>query len=131
MLEHILEVSIDLSGNYRSFVNKYLPNADIVADRFHIMKLVNDELNRTRNQLKREANAAPDTPENKVVRQALKQSKYALLKPEDNLTEVQQNKLNEIRDASPKLAEMHGLKEQFRTIFETASKCRAIACKSA
>ena len=38
VLRQIVEVSIDLSGNYKGLVNKVLPNADIVADRFHVMK---------------------------------------------------------------------------------------------
>jgi len=49
VLEQIVEVSIDLSGNYRGLVEKMLPNADIVADRFHVTKLLNQELNIARN----------------------------------------------------------------------------------
>lgn len=41
VLEQIVEVSIDLSGNYKGLVHKLLPNAQIVVDRFHVMKLVN------------------------------------------------------------------------------------------
>ena len=53
VLSQIKEVSIDLSGNYRGLVRKVLPNADIMADRFHVMKLVNEELNRARNAEKK------------------------------------------------------------------------------
>ena len=42
------EVSIDLSG-YKGIVHTILFNADIVADRFHVMKLVNQELKAARN----------------------------------------------------------------------------------
>ena len=52
----IKEVSIDLAGNYRGLVKRVLPNADIVADRFHVMKLVNQELNRARNAQKKVIN---------------------------------------------------------------------------
>jgi transposase len=45
VFERIVEVSIDLSGNYKSLVEKVLPNAVAVADRFHVMQLVNKELN--------------------------------------------------------------------------------------
>ena len=45
VLSKIEEVSIDLSGNYRGLVRRMMPNADIVADRFHVMKIVNQELN--------------------------------------------------------------------------------------
>ncbi len=49
VLHQIIEVSIDLSGNYKGLVNKMIPNADIVADRFHVTKIVNQELNAARN----------------------------------------------------------------------------------
>lgn len=31
---------MDLSSNYRSIVKKYFPNAMIVSDRFHVVKLI-------------------------------------------------------------------------------------------
>ena len=45
VLSQIQEVSIDLSGNYRGLIAKVLPEANIIADRFHVMKIVGDELN--------------------------------------------------------------------------------------
>ncbi len=35
-------VCIDLSRTYRSIVKKYFPNATIVADRFHVIRLINN-----------------------------------------------------------------------------------------
>ena len=35
-------VVMDLSSTYRSIVEKYFPNAMIVADRFHVIRLLND-----------------------------------------------------------------------------------------
>ena len=52
ILSQVIEVSIDRSGNYRSLVQKYLSNAAIVANRFHVMKLVNEALTRARNHEK-------------------------------------------------------------------------------
>ena len=34
-------VCIDLASTYRAIVHKYLPNAQIVADRFHVIRLIN------------------------------------------------------------------------------------------
>jgi len=48
----------------------------------------------------------------------LRNSKYAILKPEERLTEPQKIKLEEVKQAFPGLAEMHRQKEEFRTIFE-------------
>jgi transposase len=50
VLEQIVEVSMDMSGNYKGLVQTLLPNADITVDRFHVMKLVNEELDEARRQ---------------------------------------------------------------------------------
>ena len=120
VLEQIVEVSIDLSGNYKGIVNKMLPNAEIVADRFHVMKLVNQELNAARIAVSKANEEQQDEGEKVRVIAALKQSKYALLKPEDNLTQKQKIKLKEVEAVSPLLASMHHQKERFRAIFEAA-----------
>jgi transposase len=118
ILDQIIEVSIDLSGNYKSLVQKVLPNAEIVADRFHVMKIVNEELNATQNQIKKANESNPKPVDQARVIEALKQSKYALLKPEETLTERQKAKLDEIKNTIPDLAKMHHYKESFRSIFE-------------
>lgn len=118
VLSQIKEVSIDLSGNYRGLVRKVLPDADIVADRFHVMKLVNEELNRVRNAEKKAINELENEAKKEELQAVLKDSKYAVLKPEERLTEPQKIKLEEVKQAFPKLAEMHRQKEAFRTIFE-------------
>jgi len=105
---------------YRGLIKKVLPNADIVADRFHIMKQVNEELNRARNAEKRAIDALEDDSKKQERQAVLKQSKYALLKPEERLTEQQRLKLAAVKETLTKLAEMHRQKELFRTIFEDA-----------
>ena len=118
VLAKIEEVSIDLSGNYRGLVHRLMPNAEIVADRFHVMKLVNQELNRARNAFVRKPTDLPEgiTPE--TAKAAMKNSKYALLKPEENLTDNQRDKLAEVKAVSPQLAAMHQHKEAFRALFD-------------
>ncbi len=121
VLQQIVEVSIDLSGNYKGLVGKILPHADIVADRFHVMELVNQEFNTARHQFIKINEENQDQAEKKLVQAALKQSKYALLKPEDNLTNNQKDKLEQVKAVSPLMAKMHEQKEAFRAIFETTS----------
>ena len=124
VLQQIVEVSIDLSGNYKGLVHKILPNAEIIADRFHVMKLVNQELNVVRNSLIKANEENQDAFEKARVEAALKQSKYALLKPEEKLTQKQLLKLEQVKEAAPLLADMHERKEAFRDIFETAEDWR-------
>jgi transposase len=100
VLDQILEVSIDLSGNYKGLVHKMIPNADIIADRFHVMKLVNQELNTARNSVIKANEENKNEAEKTRVLAALKQSKYALLKPEARLTDKQKVKLEEVKNLS-------------------------------
>jgi transposase len=82
------------------------------------MQLVNEELNRARNAEKRVINEVTDEAKKSELQAVIKNSKYALLKPEERLTEKQKVKLEEVKQAFSKLAEMHRKKESFRTIFE-------------
>jgi transposase len=118
VLSQIKEVSIDLTGNYRSLVKKRMPNAEIVADRFHVSKIINDELNDAIIAEKKGLKDIKDEKDKKRLEDILKGSKYAILKPEDNLTEKQKNKLEEVKESFPRLAEMHQQREEFREIFD-------------
>ena len=70
-----------------------MPDANIIADRFHVMKLVGDKLNTALNQAKKANASIQDAAEKARMKEAFKQSKYALLKLEENLTEKQKLKL--------------------------------------
>ncbi len=105
-------------GNYYKVANKLMPNAEVVADRFHVMKQVNDELDAQRKKLKRETNNQNSSEEKQEILTGLNKSKYALLKNELDLSEEQKIKLNQVNKVSPFLGKMHRLKEEFRTIFE-------------
>lgn len=41
--EKVQVVCIDLSGTYRALIRKHFPNALIVADRFHVIRLINHQ----------------------------------------------------------------------------------------
>lgn len=124
VLNQIVEVSIDLCGNYKSLVHQLLPNAAIVADRFHVMKIVNEDLDTSRKALGLANQENPNAAKKSQIEAALKQSKYVLLKPEENLSQKQKAKLEEIREVLPSLAQMHLMKESFRAIFEQADNWR-------
>lgn len=120
VLEQIIEVSMDLSGNYKGLINKLIPKAEVVADRFHVTKIVHEELKTARNDLQKANKENKNVNEKKKIEEALKQSKYALLKNEKDLTEKQKIKLEEIREVVPLLGKMHQQKEEFRRVFEDA-----------
>lgn len=78
----------------------------------------NQDLDTARKTLRLANEENLDEVEKSRIEQALKQSKYALLKPEENLTQKPKAKLEEIREVVPTLAQMHQQKSEFRRIFE-------------
>jgi transposase len=96
-----------------------MPNANVTADRFHVMKQVNDELDTMRKTEKKTALSLDDKSEKERILEALNKSKYSLIKNEDSLNEKQKSKLKSVQEVLPNLAKMHALKEEFRDIFET------------
>lgn len=120
VLEQITEVSMDMSGNYKGLVTELLPNAVITIDRFHVMKLVNQELDTARRNTKKAAELLSNVAEKARLKAILHQTKYVLLKSEADLTQEGQLKLESLRKVSPLLTRMHSLKEDFRDIFETS-----------
>lgn len=48
--ENVSNVIIDLSRPYHSFVREFFPNAKIIADRFHVVRLFNNILNKYRKE---------------------------------------------------------------------------------
>lgn len=128
VLEQIEEVSIDLWKGYKNIVLELMPNAQVVADRFHVMSQINQELDRAIKLEKYQANKDYKSAKNPGIKkklelriEALKNSKYPLLKNEQNLNERQKEKLESVRKISPRLREMHQLKEKFRKIFNQSN----------
>ncbi|BAG00651.1 ISL3-like element ISMae36 family transposase [Microcystis aeruginosa] len=124
VLEQIEEVSIDLWLPYKNLVKELMPSAEVVADRFHVMKQINQELDEQRRAEKRAVEAQKNKKqkaEKEAKLEVLKRSKYSLLKNEEDLTEPQKIKLEAIKEKFPNLKKMQELKEELRTIYETSN----------
>jgi transposase len=128
VLEQIEEVSIDLWKGYRNLVRDLMPNAQVVADRFHVMAQINKELDAQRKREKRQvedlikkAESSEEKADQEKVLEGLKKSKYVLLKNESDLNEEQKAKLLQVKDVSSTLKSMQGLKEEIRIIFEQSN----------
>jgi transposase len=115
----IEEVAMDLWEPYAQATEKDLPNARIVADRFHVMKNLNDQVSRTRCDLQR--GLPPET------RKILKGCRWLLVRNEINLAQEEKDKLTTMFAVAPELRLLHRLKEDFRAVFETQVH-RASAC---
>ena len=103
-------VSMDMWRPYRAFVKKQLPQAQIVGDRFHVMKNLNEQLTKARRQIQRQADEA--------TAEALKGSRWLLVRNRDTLTEEQEQQLLTAIRADVDLRQAYLLKEEFRFIFE-------------
>lgn len=101
-------VSMDMWNPYRHAVRRKLPQAEIVADRFHVVKQLNHQLNLLRRKLQREADEA--------LAQILKGCRWILLKNRCHLKPEEEEKLMSIFEHCPELREIYLLKEEFRTI---------------
>jgi transposase len=84
-----------LCKGYKNIVEKLMPNAQVVADRFHVMSQINQELDQAikseKYQAKKDYKAAKTQKKNKLeLRIAILQnSKYPLLKNKKKLNERQ------------------------------------------
>ena len=101
--EQIEEVSVDMWGGFPKIIKKVFPNAQIIIDRFHVMKVINQDLNKLRR-------AAGITD---------RHSKYLLLSNRINLNPEQLEKLELTLKKSECLRIAYEMKEEFRRIYET------------
>jgi transposase len=97
------EVSVDMWGGFPKVIKKVFPNAGVIIERFHVMKVVNKDLNKLRI-------AAGITD---------KQSKYLLLNNRVNLNSEQIDKLELTLAKSGCLRIAYEIKQKFIQIYET------------
>jgi transposase len=107
----IVEVSMDMWSPYRSAVERHLPQAEIVADRFHVAQNLNRAVTKARRDIQRAAPAE--------VKERLKGARWVLVKNQADLSDKEQDKLAVLYDTSDDLKQLHQLKEAFRDIFES------------
>jgi transposase len=88
VLSQIKEVSIDMTGHYKSLVKRLCPNTDITVDRFHVTEMLYEEFNQARIAKKKAAEALQVKEKTKFF-ESLKGSKYILLKAAIKLSDPQ------------------------------------------
>jgi transposase len=105
-------VAADLSPAYSSAIRKNLPQATLVFDRFHLVKLLNEHLTELRRELHREAT---DTLQKSV----LKGIRWLLLKRSENLDDkrTERQRLDEALQLNESLAIAYYLKEDLSQVW--------------
>ena len=103
-------VSSDLSEAFISAVKEHLPDAVQVYDHFHIIKLMNDKLDKVRRDTYNQ-----ETDENK--RRLIKGQRWLLLANGDNLSASAESRLYKALDINRPLATAYYLKESLRRVW--------------
>ena len=115
----IKAVATDMSGGYIAAVQKHLPKAALVFDRFHVVKLMNEKLTALRREMYHELT-------DKQHRQVIKGTRWLLLKNPENLKQNEKvderAKLKEALKLNESLATAYYLKEDLRQFWEQGSK---------
>lgn len=105
----IVAVGIDRHGAYRNAVEKHLPNADVVFDKFHLVANYNEVIDKVRRRSYREANESE--------RQFIKGQRYNLLRNPENLTHSGRKELNLLLEANLDLNTLYLLKDAFKQVW--------------
>jgi transposase len=114
----LTHVTMDMGAAYRAAVEAKAPQAQKVFDRFHVQKLASEAVDTVRRQ---EVNLRSGTSE----AQALKKSRWALLKNPWNLTQRQGQKLSEVARTNQRLYRAYLLKESLAHGLDYRQKWRA------
>lgn len=113
----ITVVAMDMWRPYRDVAEQCFPNAEVVIDRFHVVKALNDALDAIRKRLRREhADVA-----------CFKHIKWALFKRADVCSADEQKRLAEAFAESPLLGDAYRLRNAFHALMDTSRDRAALA----
>jgi len=110
----IKAVATDMSAAYWSAVLEHLPNAALVFDKFHVLKLMNERLDDLRREMVREAEGP--------LKLKIKGTRFLLLRNPENLKVDQIPKLDEALHLNQPLLLGWYLKEELRELWSQTSR---------
>ena len=117
--EKIQYVAMDMWAPYRDAVKLALPEAIVVIDKFHVVRMANDAMEKVRKSLRESLTTKQ--------RRGLIHDHFVLLKRESELTDQEALKLSGWVENYPELGLAYRLKEDFCKIYESQSKEDAFA----
>lgn len=115
-------VACDMNGSYPPLVKEYLPNADIVYDYFHVMKLTSDGLCKEARQLQAkqiEEEYGKDSQQAQSMRRNLRRAEYVIISRPETLKPEARERLDELLRHNQILGKVHPLLALIRNIWET------------
>lgn len=105
-------VAMDMGKAFIAWVSENIPDAKIVFDHFHVIKLINDMLDKAR----RKTMAQLDSTERGI----LKNKRFVLLQNQEDLEKDALKDLVGIKEHFKELADIHMMKESLRSIYRVA-----------
>jgi transposase len=117
--EKVEWVCTDMWRPFKRSFAPYLPNARLVIDRFHVVKMASEALEEERK--KYQVTLSKD--ERLQVKKSIR---WLMLKRPSNLTAVEQKALANIREQIPDLAMAYDFKESFMRIYDCDDKGNAM-----
>lgn len=138
----VKEVTLDMANNMNLVAKMCFPNAKIVTDRFHVVKLVTEALQHIRieyrwAEIKKENQAIKEAKEKGVKyipivlsngdspKQLLARSRYIIIKKRSDWTINQEERARLLFKLYPKIETAYKHSMEFRSIFELNDKLKA------
>lgn len=109
--ERVKNVTLDMSDSYRSFVKEFFPNAELIADKFHVLRLLTPAINKARVQITGDKRKSP--------------LRWLLLKPRYKLKYFERKAIDRWLHDYPELKELYWAREKLFTFYRTKGHVRA------
>ena len=106
-------IAMDMNAAYASAVRQFLPNVDIVFDRFHVVALLNTTIDEIRREQQAKCNAAG--------LRVIKGMRFLLLSNYETLDFKKQKSLECLLEVNKPIAIAHAMKEQIRLFWTKPS----------
>ncbi len=110
-------VAMDMWRPYRDAVGEIIPHAKVVIDKFHVVKMANESMEKARKSLREELTAKE--------RRGLMHDRFVLLKRESELSDQERFNMDGWTKNYPLLGEAYRLKEEFFKIYDASTRQQA------
>lgn len=122
-IRHIQAVGCDMNSGYPGLIKEYLPNTDIVYDKFHIMDKLGDVIKEARQKQAEiaEEKYGKTSKEAKKTRRLLRCAEHILLASEDGLAPDAGVRIQEMLDNNKVMNSMMGVVSLIKSIWSAWS----------
>lgn len=109
--ERVEEVTIDMCDPFKKFVREFFPNAQVTADKFHVLRLASPLINKARTEITGDQRSNP--------------VRTLLLRNRHRLKHFERSALDQWLAQHPKLKEIYFFKEALHQLYRTRGIKRA------